>query len=52
MNEHIATYIHLRNRGKIAEEVIGRDLLTLKLKNGTTVRIPMSGTIKKVVARG
>jgi len=51
MKEHISTYLYLRNRGKIAEESVGRSTLTLTLKNGSTVRIPMSRKIRKAVVR-
>lgn len=51
MSEHIQTYIHLRNRGQIAEEIINRTLLVLKLKNGATVRMPMSRKLRKCVNR-
>jgi hypothetical protein len=49
--EHIATYIYLRNRGKIAEEIVSRALLVLKLKNGSTVRMPITRQIRKAVIR-
>jgi len=51
MKEHISTYLHLRNRGQISEEVISRTLLVLKLKNGATVRMPISRQIRKAVVR-
>lgn len=51
MNEHIQTYIHLRNRGQIEEEIINRTLLVLKLKNGATVRMPISLEIRKAVVK-
>lgn len=49
--EYIRTYIYLRNRGQIAEEVVSRTLLVLKLKNGSTVRIPITRQIRKAVIR-
>ena len=49
--EHIATYIYLRNRGQIAEEIVSRTLLVLKLKNGSTVRMPITRQIRKAVIR-
>jgi hypothetical protein len=49
--EHISTYIYLRNRGKIAEEIVSRTLLVLKLKNGSTVRMPITRQIRKAVIR-
>ena len=51
MKEHIQTYIHLRNRGQIEEEVINRVTLTLRLKNGATVRMPISRKLRKCVNR-
>lgn len=51
MREHLETYTYLRYRGKIAEESVGRSTLTLTLKNGATVRIPMSRKIRKAVVR-
>jgi hypothetical protein len=49
--DHIATYLYLRNRGRIAEEIVSRTLLVLKLKNGSTVRIPITRQIRKAVVR-
>ena len=49
--DHIATYIYLRNRGQIAEEIVSRTLLVLKLKNGSTVRMPITRQIRKAVIR-
>lgn len=51
MKEHTSTYIYLRNRGQIAEEIISRTLLVLKLKNGSTVRMPMSRQLRKAVVK-
>jgi len=51
MKEHISTYLYLRNRGKIEEESVGRAHLVLKLKNGATVRMPISRQIRKAVVR-
>ena len=51
MKEHISTYIYLRNRGQIEEEVISRTHLVLKLKNGATVKMPITRQIRKAVVR-
>lgn len=51
MKNPLKTYTTLRAAGLIVEEIISREFLTLKLKNGKAVRLPISLEIRKAVVK-